>query len=188
MTQPKKDLLTEIENSLKDSFRNNSVRRLPSTAVAPAADAQLDQILLDDDERDAMPYTKDQYLIRENPRLVQWERELRKFLRNLTPRHGHRVAAVMVYEWATGNSIAQIMADEAERKAAGITPASVYTWRGDLKKLNQLLKEYFGAPYMTYIMGRKVPRTYRVPPGWYVYRHRPRTNTLYAEWASGIKL
>lgn len=141
-----------------------------------------------------MPYTKDQFLIRENPQLVQWERELRKFLRNLTPLHGHRVSAVMVYEWATGLSVKDLMAEEArvkqelleQGKDASLRGKS--SWRADLRKLNQLLREYFGKPYMTYIMGRKVPKAYKIPPGWRVYYHRPRTLTLYAEWSSGVKL
>ena len=45
-----------------------------------------------------MPFTKDKYLVKEKPALVQWERETRKFLRLLSPRHSHRVSADMVYE------------------------------------------------------------------------------------------
>lgn len=136
-----------------------------------------------------MPFTKDDYLVRENPQKVQWERELRKFLRQLSPRHEHRIAAVHVYEWATGLSMAEVVKEEEANRKAGITPRQGATsWRGDLRKLNDLLKEYFGKSYMTYIMGRKVPRAYRVPKGWYVYRHRPKTLTLYAEWSAGVKL
>lgn len=119
-----------------------------------------------------MPLTKDKYLVRENPHLVQWEREVRKFLRNLTPRHGHRVAAVMVYEWATGIDIKELM-DEGG------------TASPDLRKINQVFEFYFGKPYSTYIAGRKVPRCYRVPVGWYVKRHRPMTLTLWAEYQQG---
>lgn len=119
-----------------------------------------------------MPFTKDKFLVKENPQLVQWEREVRKFLRKLSPDHGHRVAAVMVYEWATGIRIADLM---AEGGSAG----------PDLRKINQALRFYFGKPYMTYIMNRKVPNAYRVPPGWYVRRHRPMTLTLYAEYCDG---
>ena len=119
-----------------------------------------------------MPFTKDKYLVKENPHQVQWEREVRKFLRQLSPQHGHRVAAVMIYEWATGIRVAELMA------AGGSAQA-------DLRKLNQVLRFYFGKPYMTYIMGRKIPKAYRVPPGWYVRRHRPLTLTLYAEYQEG---
>ena len=136
-----------------------------------------------------MPFTKDQFLIRENPELVAWERELRKFLRNLSPEHGHRVSAAMVFEWATGTKIADLMAEEAERRAQGLPHIEGRTsWRADTRKLNKLLREYFGKPYITYIMGRKVPKAYRVPKGTYIYKRRPRTLTLYAEGASGVKL
>jgi hypothetical protein len=118
-----------------------------------------------------MPYTKEKYLVKENPHLVQWERVTRQFLRNLTPRHGHRVAAVMVYEWATGIAVKDLMAEGGSPNA-------------DLRKINQILAHYFGKPYMTYIMGRKIPKAYRVKPGYYIKRHRPLTLTLYAEYVS----
>lgn len=120
-----------------------------------------------------MPLTKDKYLVRENPHLVAWEREVRKFLRNLSPAHGHRVAAVMIYEWATGIKVAELMA------AGGSAQA-------DLRKINQVLRHYFGDSYMTYICGRKVPKAYRVQPGYYIRRHRPMTMTLWAEYQEGV--
>jgi hypothetical protein len=127
-----------------------------------------------------MPFTKDKYLVKENPQLVQWERECRKFLRRLSPRVGHRVAAVMIYEWATGILISEAM--ELEKQG---DPSTRTTWRSDLRKINQVLEFYFGKPYMTYIMGRKVPKAYRVRPGYFIKRHRPMTLTLYAEYAEG---
>lgn len=120
-----------------------------------------------------MPFTKDKYLVKENPHLVQWEREVRKFLRRLSPENGHRVAAVMVYEWATGIKLADLAA------AGGSANA-------DLRKINQVLRFYFGKGYMTYICGRKIPNAYRVPPGYYIRRHRPMTLTLYAEYCEGV--
>lgn len=119
-----------------------------------------------------MPFTKDKYLVKENPHLVHWEREVRKFLRNLTVNHGHRISAVMIYEWATGIRVADLVKQGASANA-------------DLRHLNKILGFYFGKPYSTYIMGRKVARAYRVPKGWYVRRHRPMTLTLYAEYAEG---
>ena len=129
-----------------------------------------------------MPLTKDQYLVREDPYMIQWERELRKFLRRLSPEHGHRISAVMVFEWATGLLIVDLM------KSKGRPKPGVRTWRSDMRTLNKLLALYFGKPYMTYIAGHKVPRAYRVPAGYYVDRHRPKTLTLWVEWKSGIKL
>lgn len=120
-----------------------------------------------------MPLTKDKYIVRENEALVQWERETRKFLRNLSVRHGHRVAAVMIYEWATGIDIKELM-----EEGGSAAP--------DLRKINEILRFYFGdKSYMTYIAGRKVPKCFRVPPGWYIRRHRPMTLTLWAEYQQG---
>ena len=118
-----------------------------------------------------MPFTKDKFLVRENPEIVQWEREVRKFLRRLSPEHGHRVSAVMVYEWATGISVSDLVAE------GGSTT--------DLKRINKVLRFYFGKSYMTYICGRKVPNAFRVRPGYYITRHRPMTLTLYAEYCEG---
>lgn len=128
-----------------------------------------------------MPFTKDKYLVREDPHLVAWEREVRKFLRNLSPEHGHRVSAVMIYEWATGILIVEVMEEEQSGKGTGRHG----TWRADLRKINKVLEWYYGKPYMTYIMGRKVPKAYRVRPGYYIKRHRPMTLTLYAEYVEG---
>jgi hypothetical protein len=75
----------------------------------------------------------------------------------------------MVYEWATGIKVAELY----ERGGNATS---------DLRKINKILFFYFGKPYMTYILGRKVPKAYRVPPGWYVVRHRPMTLTLYHEF------
>jgi hypothetical protein len=127
-----------------------------------------------------MPYTKDKFLVRENPHLVQWERECRKFLRRLSPEHGHRVTAIMIYEWATGLDVKELM--DLKVKAE----PGKQSWRTDLRKINRVLEFYFGKPYMTYIMGRKVGKAYRVKPGYYIKRHRPMTLTLYAEYTEGV--
>lgn len=119
-----------------------------------------------------MPLTKDKFMVKENPQLVQWEREVRKFLRNLTPRHGHRVSSAMIYEWATGIRIADLMAQGGSANR-------------DLRKINEIMRFYFDKPYSTYIAGRKVPNCYRVRPGYYIKRHRPMTLTLWVEWQEG---
>lgn len=172
MSQPDTSLLSEVEAVLKKRFSVDETERVPSTARAAAGSARVDQLVLADDERAPMPLTKDKYIIRENPHLVAWEREVRKFLRRLSPDHGHRVAAVMIYEWATGIKVAELMEQGGSANA-------------DLRKLNQVLGFYFGKPYSTYICGRKVPRAYRVKPGYYIKRHRPMTLTLWAEYQQG---
>lgn len=178
MTEPQLEhdasLLTEVESILKKQFSKTeaSKQRVPSTARAAAGSERIDQLVLPDEMRARMPLTKDKYLVRENPQLVQWEREVRKFLRNLTPEHGHRVAAVMIYEWATGIKVAELM---EQGGTAG----------PDLRKINKILRFYFDKPYMTYIAGRKVPNAFRVRPGYYIKRHRPMTLTLWAEYHEG---
>lgn len=175
-------LLSDVERALKKQFTKETAdkkQRVPSTAHAARSSERHDQLVLPDEMRARMPFTKDKFLVKENPHLVAWEREARKFLRNLSPQHGHRVSAVMIYEWATGIRIADAM--EMEKRGE----AGRASWRSDLRKLNQVLEFYFGKPYMTYIMGRKVPKAYRVKPGYYIKRHRPMTLTLYAEYAEG---
>ena len=168
------DMISEVEGFLKEKFeREKPDTRVPSTADAPAGSTRLDLLVLPDSERPRMPYTKDKYLVRENPQLVQWERETRKFLRRLSPTHGHRVSAAMVYEWATGIQIKALMEEGG-------------TASPDLRKINQILRFYFGKGYSTYIMGRKVKQAYRVRPGYLIKRHRPMTLTLYAEYAEGV--
>jgi hypothetical protein len=167
-------LLTEVEELLKQRFNRDeaSRHRVPSTALDVRGSARHDKLVLPDEMRAKMPFTKDKYLVKENPQLVEWEREVRKFERNLSPQHGHRISAVMIYEWATGIRVVDLMA------AGGSAQA-------DLRKINKILRFYFGKPYMTYIMGRKVTNAYRVKPGWYIRRHRPLTLTLYAEYCEG---
>lgn len=169
------DLLSDVEALLQKKFRAApapSNRPMPSSANEAEGSARIQQLALPDTERGRMPYTKDKYLVRENPHIVQWEREVRKFLRNLSPEHGHRVSAVMIYEWATGINVQELI-------NGGGNP------RPDLMKINKIMRFYFGKSYMTYIMGRKVPNCYRVRPGYYIRRHRPMTLTLYAEYAEG---
>jgi len=120
-----------------------------------------------------MPLTQDKYLVRENPQLVTWERETRVFLRQLSPAHGHRVSAVMVYEWATGINVADLM-----RQGGTASP--------DLRKINQILRFYFGKSYSTYIANKKVAKAYRVPEGYYIKRHRPMTLTLWTEYSNNV--
>lgn len=167
------NLLDEVNASLNDRAAQQARRaQIPSDALEPKQSLRIESLVLPDDQRSRMPLTKEMYLVKENPDLVRWERETRKFLRNLSPRHEHRVSAVMVYEWATGQSVAEL-------QEAGGSATS------DLRKISESLRFYFGKPYMTYICGRKVPRAYKVKRGYYIKRHRPMTLTLYAEYCDG---
>ena len=99
MNLNKEQEISEGEEFLRGKFDKSApTSGVPSTAGPATASARIDQLVLPDEERGRMPFTKDKYVVRENPQLVQWERETRKFLRNLSPAHGHRISAVMVYE------------------------------------------------------------------------------------------
>jgi len=122
-----------------------------------------------------MPLTKGRFLVREDPELVLWERETRKFLVNLSLANNHRVAAVMVYEWATGIKIAELVAS-----GGSASP--------ELRKINRVLRHYFlkyGKPYATWICGRQVKQAFKVPRMYYITRHVPMTMELYAEFLEG---
>jgi hypothetical protein len=181
-----RSLLTDAELELKRRFSKEEAdkRRIPSTAGPSRASERIEELVLPDELRPKMPYTKDKYLVKEDPHLVQWEREVRKFQRNMSPDHGHRITAIMVYEWATGLRIVDLMAAQPVRPKD--LPPRVATWRTDLRKLNKILKWYFGEPYMTWIMGRKVGKAYKIKPGYYIRHHRPMTLTLYAEYVEGV--
>src|SRR6478752_6693052 len=167
---PEKQLLSEVEMLLKKRFDTEKPRgtyRIPSSARAPKSSERVNQLTLPDDQRPTMPLTKSKYLVKENPHLVQWERETRKFLRKLSPEWENRISAVMVYEWATGIRVADLMSEGGSA-------------RSELGAINKILRFYFGKPYMTYIAGRKVPLAFRVRKGYYIRRHRPMTLTLWA--------
>lgn len=164
--------LEEAEIFLKRKFSSDPKRALvPSDARDPQRPARLDQLIIPDEQRRRMPLTKDKYLVKENPSDVAWEREVRKFLRKLGLDHEHRVSASMIFEWATG----LLVKDHLESGGSTV----------DLKRINRILKFYFGDPYMTYIAGKKVPRAYRVKIGHRIKRRRPMTLTLWAEYQQG---
>jgi len=188
-------LLTEAERILRERFLSSedSKRRIPSDAAAAPGSRRVDQLVLPDELRGKMPFTKDKYLVKEDPHLVEWEREVRKFQRKMSPEHGHRITAVMVYEWATGIRLTDLMLEEEQDREQEREENDGYvkptgrrgSWRADIRKLNRILEWYFGKPYMTWIMGRKVPKAYKIQPGYYIRRHRPMTLTLYAEYCEG---
>ena len=166
--------LSDAVKALREKFGEEAAYlRIQSTAQDAPTSVRIDQLTLPDQSRSRMPFTQDKYIIKENPQLVQWEREARKFLRNLNLTTGHRISAVMIFEWATGLAVKDLV-------TAGEPP------RGDLLKLNKILRFYFGKGYTTNILGKKVQNAYRVPQGWRVKRHRPMTMTLYGEFAEGV--
>jgi hypothetical protein len=194
MTTQDRDFLNQIERELKDRFgpatptksqqrKGVPNRPLPSDASVVDRQHRLTQLVLPDNQRAKMPLTKDKYLVKENPANVFWEREVRKFLRNLSPEHSHRVSAVMIFEWATGLYVRDL--DAAYKEARKQGDRSHQKWRSDLRIINSLLRHYFGKSYMTYIAGRKVPKAYNVRAGYYIKRHRPVSLELYVEYCEG---
>ena len=170
-------LLTEVERVIKERYEKGkpTAQVLPSNAkkIPTKASERMEELTLPDDQRPKMPLTKDRYMVRENPHRVQWEREVRKFLRNLSPEHGHRVSAVMIYEWATGINVAELMANGGSANR-------------DLRHINKILQYYFGKSYMTYIAGKKVGKAYKIRPGYYIRRHRPLSIELWVEYSQGV--
>jgi hypothetical protein len=179
-------ILSEAEKILKERFSKTQrdQPQMPSDASAVRSSDRVERLVLPDEMRGKMPLTKSKYLVRENPHLVMWEREVRKFLRRLSPEHEHRVSAVMIYEWATGIPIVELQAAEQGRTNPKGTAHTTY--RSDLRKINKVLAHYFGKPYSTYIAGRKVPKAYKVKGGYLITRHRPLTLTLWAEYTQGV--
>ena len=167
-----KDMISEIEKFLQGKHNPEERADLPSDAEQAPESNRLDQLFLPDEQRGRMPLTKDKYLVKENPQLIQWEREVRKFLRKLSPEHGHRVSATMIYEWATGIKVVELM-----EQGGSASP--------DLKHIVKILTFYFGKPYQTWIANKKVSKAFRVPVGYYIRRHRPMTLTLWVEYREG---
>ena len=178
---PRRNSASDLERELQSRFsKEQPTGRMPSTAHAPPDSPRVEDLVLPDEARGKMPLTKDKYLVKENPHLVQWEREVRKFLRNLSPEHGHRVTASMIYEWATGIRVVDIMAQTKDRLKPGYQ-----NYRTDLSKIRRILTFYFGKPYTTWIAGRKVDNAFKIKPGYYIRRHRPMTLTLWVECHEG---
>lgn len=155
----------------QEELRTKFESRLPSDAAAAPQPERYDLLFLPNGEKPRMPITKDRYVIRDNPHEVAWERQVRMFLRGLSLTDSHRVSATMIYEWATGTRVAELAAGAAN---------------GDLRKINKIMRFYFGKAYSTWIGGRKVPNCYRIPLGWRVKRHRPMTLSLWSEYTEGV--
>jgi hypothetical protein len=183
-----RDMLTAIEAELREKFETEGLgsNRLPSTAQPAKGSDRLDQLFLRESERPRMPLTKDKYVLRDNPHKVAWERVTRQFLRNLSLNWSHRIAAVHVYEWATGISVADAMKRAQQIKLQDPDDPAGRGPSHDLRKINEILRFYFGKSYVTWIAGRKIPNAYRVPQDWRVKRHRPMTLTLWNEYEEGV--
>lgn len=170
---------------LQDQFDPKHMSRFTSNATAAAKATDVQDLMLPPERRGSVPITRADFVLKEDPRRVEWEREARKFLVKLNSDFGHKVTAPMIYEWATGVSLVALAAAE------GVDPEA---WRGGarwgsanvhLRHINWVLKEYFGTPRKTTIMGRHVGRAYDVRPSFRVRDKKPANLTLWAEWSEG---
>jgi len=182
---PRKTEPSDIERELQARFNPGNMDRFSSTAQEVAKADYVEALVLPEESRGRMPYSRADLIIEENPARVEWERQLRKFLAKLNSDFGHRITAPMVYEWTTGIKITELA------EAEGVDPKN---WHGGarngsanmhLRHLNALLFAYFGKPYKTTIMGRQVGKAYTVRPSFRVKNKKPVSLTLWPEWDEG---
>ena len=86
----------------------------------------------------------------------------------------------MIYEWATGIRIVDMMKTPEQVSGASRTGAATCA------RSTRSSCTTSASRTSTYICGRKVPKAYRVKPGYYIRRHRPLTLTLWAEYVEGV--
>lgn len=178
--------LSDVEKELRARFDPNNRVRFSSTAKqAPSSDYVKD-LVLPESERGRLPLTRDKFIASENPALVEWERQTRKFLKRLNNDFGHRVTAAMVYEWATGISIRDLqIAEGIDPDAPGRGPSPYGSASMHLRHINKILTDYFGKSYKTMIAGRTVGKAYKVRQYFQVVYKKPMCLTLWPEWDEG---
>ena len=91
----------EIHARLQAQFDPDKMQRFTSTATAAKKAEDVEKMLLPEEERGVMPFTRDDFVIDEDPRRVAWEREVRKFLDRLnhSKGQGHRTDDLRVGDW-----------------------------------------------------------------------------------------
>ena len=167
------DLSDESSVFIEGIIRSNSTK-VKKIKVNPPSE-RLQDLIIPENKR-VMPEYRDQILVNEDPDLVEWERVLRQYLYKMPSTKENRVSAPLIWEWATGLKIKDIANNPNQNK--------IYV--GDLRKLNKLLRAYFGEPYSSFINNRKFNRVYKVRKSFLVYRKTPHTLSLYLEWREGV--
>ena len=174
-----------LHKQLQEQFNPDNLTRFTSNTSKAAKAEDVEVLMLPEEQRGRVPFTRADFVIKEDPRRVEWEREVRKFLARLNSDFSHKVTSPMIYEWATGVSLAELAAAE------GVDPE---VWRGGarwgsanvhLRHITWVLKEYISTPYKTTIMGRHVGRAYTVRPAFKVGKKKPANLTLLADWQEG---
>jgi len=177
--------LQDLESALRQEFGG----LFPSTAKPGKTAEEVQEIIKPRNQRGIMPLTRADWAIDENPALVEWEREVRWFLRNLRPStrvKGHKVNAVMIFETVTGKTIKQIQEEERvdpDRWQGGASNGSANM---HLRHINKILRDYFGKERKTTILGRPVGKAYDVPKGFRVERRKPMCLQLIPEYEAGV--
>lgn len=183
--------VSDLEKELQAQFNPANLQRFSSKAQEAARGDYVRDLVLPAEERGLMPYTKEEFVVSENPLRVEWERVVRQFIKRLSIHTSHRITAPMIYEWATGIRIKDL--EEADLKHILLTdePEGVKAQTNmgrlnvHLRHINWVLKEYFGKPYKTKIMGREVGRAYTVRYNFRVEHKKPANMTLWPEWSEG---
>ena len=184
--------VSDLERTLQAQFDKANLERFSSTAGKGAESTYVQNLVVPEDERGPMPFTKEELMVNENPMRIEWERQVRKFVKRLPQHTSHRITAVMIYEWATNIKVKDLeAADQAARvsatKKGGVR--NVRTNMGNLnvhlRHINWVLQQYFGKPYKTKIAGREVGRAYTVRAEFRVEKKKPACIALLPEWQEG---
>lgn len=179
---PRQTERSELERELQARFNPEKSVRFTGEAKSSAGGEYVKDLVLPDEARGRMPITRDDYVIAENPALVEWERQVRKFLLRIpTGARGHRVTAKMVYTWATGIDVEELAALEGvgDETRGGAQAGSA---NSHLRHISAVLRYYFGKPYKTTIAGRAVGRAYTVRRYFRLRDKPPMCITLRVEW------
>lgn len=117
-----------------------------------------------------LPENRSDYLIEEDEVLVFWEREVRRYLSiHVAPSTATRLVAPEIYAWSQGGM------PGGERRQGGVV-------NPELRRINKVLRHYFGPSFKSFIAGKQYPNVYRVHKGFYLQHKPPLTLTLYAEY------
>jgi hypothetical protein len=175
--------LAELEAALQSEFG------FTSTAGAAKVAENVKEIIIPRSQRGRMPLSRSDYSVDENPALVEWEREVRWYIRNLRPStryKGHKINAVMIFETVTGKTIKQIQEEERVDTSQYRGGQANGSANMHLRLINRILKDYFGDPRKTTILGRPVGKAYDVMKGFRVERRKPMCIQLWPEFDAGI--
>lgn len=182
MANPLKSEMSDLEREIQERFNPNYSRKFSSTAREASESKYVQDLVLPENSRGRLPLTREDFVVEENPARVEWERQVRKFLARLNPEFGHRITGPMIYEWATGISIKELQEAEGATERDPRGGGQLGSANAHLRHINAILRDYFGTPKKTSIMGRSIGRAYTVRPWFRVKNKKPMCLTLWPEW------